>query len=90
MQCRSGQAFKDIYRITSGTDRRAIAHTNRANVVIEMHHRRVWDALPFPEGFRVSKNYGQWFMQSTKLSHSLDTTRTNVYFHFGAGLEVLL
>ena len=60
---------------------------NRAELVIEVGHRRV---LSFPEGFRVSKNSVQWFMQPTKLSHSLDTTRTNVHFDFSAAREVLL
>ena len=35
-------------------------------------------------------NYVQWFMQSTKLKHSLDTTRTNVHLNFRAAREVLL
>ena len=29
-------------------------------------------------------------MQSTKLTHSLDTTKTNVNLHFGAAREVRL
>ena len=76
--------------ISSGTARPAIVDANRAELAIEVGHRRVQDALSFPEGFRVSKNSVQWFMQSTKLSHSLDTTRTNVHLNFRAASEVLL
>ena len=76
--------------ISSGTARPAIVDANRAELAIEVGHRRVQDALSFPEGFRVSKNSVQWFMQSTKLSHSLDTTRTNVHLNFRAAREVLL
>ena len=38
----------------------------------------------------MSNNFVQWFMQSTKLNHSRDTTRTNVHFHFGAAREIQL
>ena len=76
--------------ISSGTARPATVDANRAELAIEVGHRRVQDALSFPEGFRVSKNSVQWFIQSTKLSHSLDTTRTNVHLNFRAASEVLL
>ena len=76
--------------ISSGTARPAIVDANRAELAIEVGHRRVQDALSFPEGFRVSKHSVQWFTQPTKLIHSLDTTRTNVHFHFRAVREVLL
>ena len=73
--------------IASGRARPVIVDANLAEFPIEVGHRRVRDALSFPEEFEVSKNYVQWFMQSTKLTHSL---RTNVHFHFGADCEVLL
>ena len=38
----------------------------------------------------MSKKNVQCFMQSIKLNHSLDTTRTNVHFHFGAAREIQL
>ena len=76
--------------ISSGTARPATVDANRAEFAIEVGHRRVQDTLSFPEEFRVSKNSVQWLMQSTKLSHSLDTTRTNVHFHCCAAREVRL
>ena len=76
--------------ISSGTGRPAIVDANRAELAIEVGHRRVQDALSFPEGFRVSKHSVQWLTQSTKLIHSLDTTRTNVHLNFRAASEVLL
>ena len=35
-------------------------------------------------------NFVQYCMQSDKLNHSLETTRTNVHYHFGADREIRL
>ena len=38
----------------------------------------------------VSNKFLQWSVQSTKLRHSLDITRTNVYYHFDAARDTRL
>ena len=73
-----------------GTARPAIVDANRAEYPIEVGHRRVRDALSFPEGCMLSNSSVQWFMKAAKLTHSHITTRTNVHFHFGPDCEVLL
>ena len=73
--------------ISRVTARPAIVDANLAEFPIEVGHRRVRDALAFPQAFKVWKNSLQWFMQSTKLTHSL---ATNVHFDVGAACQVLL
>ena len=49
--------------IFSVTARPLIVDANLAEFPIEVGHRRVRDALSFPEEFEVSKDSVQWFMQ---------------------------